>query len=120
MSGAVRLPTPDRVDGVRPLVMGVLNVTPDSFSDGGRFLDPDRAVAHAFAMEAAGATIIDPEDAVKYFPSLFLRKRNNGDPQTVLATRDWGLSSSARRLVYADDILLSTLIGNNNTNAAPT
>jgi dihydropteroate synthase len=42
-----------------PAVMGVLNVTPDSFSDGGRFLDPDRAVAHAFAMEAAGATIID-------------------------------------------------------------
>ena len=42
-----------------PAVMGVLNVTPDSFSDGGRFLDPDRAVAHAFTMEAAGATIID-------------------------------------------------------------
>src|SRR5271155_5510117 len=42
-----------------PAVMGVLNVTPDSFSDGGRFLDPDRAVDHALAMEAAGATIID-------------------------------------------------------------
>ena len=39
--------------------MGVLNVTPDSFSDGGRFLDPDRAVAHALEMEAAGADIID-------------------------------------------------------------
>ena len=35
--------------------MGVLNVTPDSFSDGGRYLDPDRAVEHALAMEAAGA-----------------------------------------------------------------
>ena len=35
--------------------MGVLNVTPDSFSDGGRFLDPDRAVEHALEMEAAGA-----------------------------------------------------------------
>jgi dihydropteroate synthase len=42
-----------------PAVMGVLNVTPDSFSDGGRFLGTDRAVARAFAMEAAGATIID-------------------------------------------------------------
>jgi dihydropteroate synthase len=42
-----------------PAVMGVLNITPDSFSDGGRFLDPDRAVDHALAMEAAGATIID-------------------------------------------------------------
>ena len=42
-----------------PAVMGVLNVTPDSFSDGGRYLDPDRAMAHALEMEAAGATIID-------------------------------------------------------------
>jgi dihydropteroate synthase len=39
--------------------MGVLNVTPDSFSDGGRFLDPDAAMAHALEMEAAGADIID-------------------------------------------------------------
>jgi dihydropteroate synthase len=39
--------------------MAVLNVTPDSFSDGGRFLDPDRAVEHALEMQAAGANIID-------------------------------------------------------------
>ncbi len=39
--------------------MGVLNVTPDSFSDGGRYLDPDRAVDHALEMEAEGADIID-------------------------------------------------------------
>ena len=42
-----------------PLVMGVLNVTPDSFSDGGRFLDPGAAVAHAEAMAAEGADLID-------------------------------------------------------------
>jgi dihydropteroate synthase len=42
-----------------PAVMGVLNVTPDSFSDGGRYLDPERACAHALEMEAAGAAIID-------------------------------------------------------------
>jgi dihydropteroate synthase len=42
-----------------PAVMGVLNVTPDSFSDGGKYLDPDRAVEHALAMEAAGADIVD-------------------------------------------------------------
>ncbi len=41
------------------VVMGVLNVTPDSFSDGGKFVDPDRACAHALAMEAEGATIVD-------------------------------------------------------------
>lgn len=39
--------------------MGVLNVTPDSFSDGGVSFAPDRAVAHAFEMEAAGADILD-------------------------------------------------------------
>jgi dihydropteroate synthase len=43
----------------RPLVMGVLNVTPDSFSDGGRFLDVDAAVAHAVKMAEAGADLID-------------------------------------------------------------
>jgi dihydropteroate synthase len=43
----------------RPLVMGVLNVTPDSFSDGGRWLDPDAAVAHGLAMVADGADVVD-------------------------------------------------------------
>ncbi len=43
----------------RPLVMGVLNVTPDSFSDGGRFSTPDLAVEHALRMEEEGADIID-------------------------------------------------------------
>jgi dihydropteroate synthase len=42
-----------------PAVMGVLNVTPDSFSDGGRYLDPANALAAARAMYAAGAAIID-------------------------------------------------------------
>jgi len=43
----------------RPRIMGILNVTPDSFSDGGRFVDVEAAVAHARAMKAAGANIID-------------------------------------------------------------
>jgi len=43
----------------RPLVMGVLNVTPDSFSDGGRFLDPAAAVAQAQRLAAEGADILD-------------------------------------------------------------
>jgi len=45
--------------GGRTLVMGVLNVTPDSFSDGGRFFDLERAAAHAAGMLADGADIID-------------------------------------------------------------
>src|SRR5262245_28293857 len=43
----------------RPLVMGVLNLTPDSFSDGGKFIDPERAIAHARTMIAEGADIVD-------------------------------------------------------------
>lgn len=43
----------------RPLVMGVLNVTPDSFSDGGRFLDPEDALDRARAMAGAGADLVD-------------------------------------------------------------
>ena len=43
----------------RPLVMGVLNVTPDSFSDGGRYLDRERAVAHGRSLFADGADVVD-------------------------------------------------------------
>src|SRR5258708_16090766 len=42
-----------------PAVMGVLNVTPDSFSDGGQFIAPEQALAHARRMIAEGADIID-------------------------------------------------------------
>jgi dihydropteroate synthase len=43
----------------RPLVMGIVNVTPDSFSDGGQFLDPARAVDHALRLVAEGADVLD-------------------------------------------------------------
>lgn len=51
----------DRVleTGARTLVMGIINVTPDSFSDGGRFLAPDAAVAHARRLREEGADILD-------------------------------------------------------------
>ena len=45
--------------GERTLLMGVLNVTPDSFSDGGKFFLPQRAVAHALALEHDGADLLD-------------------------------------------------------------
>lgn len=55
-----RLPCGSRVlDLSRPHVMGILNVTPDSFSDGGRHEGIDAALRHAAAMVAAGATLID-------------------------------------------------------------
>lgn len=49
----------ERLAPGRPLVMGILNVTPDSFSDGGRFFEPGKAIAHARDMAAQGADIID-------------------------------------------------------------
>ncbi|MCF8997929.1 dihydropteroate synthase, partial [Pseudomonas carnis] len=57
---STRLPCGNRVlDLARTHVMGILNVTPDSFSDGGRFSQLDAALCHAEAMVAAGATLID-------------------------------------------------------------
>ena len=57
---STRLPCGNRVlDLARPQVMGILNVTPDSFSDGGRFRQRDEALRHAAAMVAAGASLID-------------------------------------------------------------
>jgi dihydropteroate synthase len=49
----------DRVCGARVAVMGIVNVTPDSFSDGGRFLDPDAAVAHGIELAEQGADVLD-------------------------------------------------------------
>lgn len=49
----------DIVLGDRTLLMGVLNVTPDSFSDGGKYSDPDRAFARAVELEEEGADILD-------------------------------------------------------------
>ncbi|MGH9733247.1 MAG: dihydropteroate synthase, partial [Candidatus Acidiferrales bacterium] len=55
----LKLPTRTLILGERTLVMGVLNVTPDSFSDGGVHLDPDAAIARAFEIERQGADILD-------------------------------------------------------------
>src|SRR5690606_7320777 len=59
-SDLTRLPCGNRVlDLSRPHVMGILNVTPDSFSDGGSYTHRDSALRHAAAMAEAGATLID-------------------------------------------------------------
>jgi dihydropteroate synthase len=65
---AERPPVPAAGSGVRVrglpvrsrcLVMGILNVTPDSFSDGGRFADPERAIGHGLSLVDAGADLVD-------------------------------------------------------------
>ena len=59
LPAAAPAPLPGFVPRDRTLLMGVLNVTPDSFSDGGRWADPETAVAHARELIAQGADIID-------------------------------------------------------------
>ena len=54
-----KLRTRTLVPGQIPLLMGVLNVTPDSFFDGGRFFEPERAVEHGLRLAAAGAGLLD-------------------------------------------------------------
>jgi dihydropteroate synthase len=56
---SLRLPSRTLLLGEHTLVMAVLNVTPDSFSDGGAFISPSVAVSRALEMEAAGANILD-------------------------------------------------------------
>jgi len=63
--------------------------------------------------------VMNAEDAVKYLPSINVRKRYIGDTNAPIATRTTGINASARSLIYSDGILLSTLIANNNGNGSP-
>ena len=67
----------------------------------------------------ATTNVVNVEDSLRYLPSLLVRKRHIGDTQAPLATRTSGVGASARSLIYADGVLLSALIGNNNTFASP-
>lgn len=61
---------------------------------------------------ADSINVVNTEDALKYLPSLQVRKRFIGDTNGILATRSAGTLMSARSLVYGDDLLLSNLLGN--------
>jgi iron complex outermembrane receptor protein len=60
--------------------------------------------------------LMSTEDAIKYMPSVQVRSRYIGDTNAPVGMRTSGTSASARNLIYADGILLSSLLGNNNTN----
>ena len=62
---------------------------------------------------------ITPEDALRYLPNVVIRQRHIGDTQSPITTRTSGVGPSARRLIYVDGVLISSLIGNNNTSASP-
>lgn len=63
--------------------------------------------------------VVNVEDSLRYLPSLLVRKRHAGDTQAPLATRTSGVGASARSLIYVDGVLVSALIGNNNSFASP-
>ncbi len=60
--------------------------------------------------------VFNTEDAIKYEPSILVRKRYVGDTNAPVGTRTATTSQSARTLIYADGVLLSTLLNNNNSN----
>lgn len=109
---AASLPDDGALDGDRDIVVVAERADPVDQA-------PNTRVTIAAAQ--IDATVNGPsiEDALKYQPSLFVRKRNIGDQQSPLATRTSGVGASARSLIFADGALLSALIGNNNTSASP-
>jgi iron complex outermembrane receptor protein len=80
---------------------------------------PNTAVSVDAATIRATVNAASVEDTLKYVPGLVIRKRHIGDNFAPVATRTSGLGSSARSLIYADGILLSALINNNNGNGSP-
>ena len=82
---------------------------------------PAPATIETLTAEQAEETInvVNTEDMLRNLPSLLVRKRHIGDTQAPLATRTSGVGASARSLIYADGVLLSALIGNNNNFASP-
>lgn len=71
--------------------------------------------------EDVGRTInlATPEDILRYVPDVLVRQRHIGDTQSPITSRTSGVGASARTVLYVDGILLSALIGNNNTSASP-
>ena len=92
------------------------NRTP-SFPD--RYLLPGTTAGVTAEQMDETINVINVEDALKYLPSIVVRKRHIGDVQAPIQTRTSGLGQSARSLIYADGVLLSALIGNNNGTASP-
>ena len=63
--------------------------------------------------------VVTPEDTLRYVPNVLVRQRHIGDTQSPITSRTSGVGASARTVLYVDGILLSALIGNNNTSASP-
>ena len=71
------------------------------------------------AKAADTVNAMNVEDTLKYLPNVLVRKRYIGDTQAPMSTRTTGINAGARSLIYADGMLLSALINNNNGNGSP-
>ena len=80
---------------------------------------PTTAVSITADVIAKTINVATPEDTIKYLPNVLIRQRHIGDTQSPVATRTSGVGASARSLIYVDGVLISSLIGNNNTSASP-
>ena len=68
---------------------------------------------------ARTVNVVTPEDTLRYLPNIVIRQRHIGDTQSPVTTRTSGVGASARSLIYVDGMLISALVGNNNTSASP-
>jgi iron complex outermembrane receptor protein len=104
-------------DADAPTVSGVVVTAPTPASDLSELATTQASVT----AETIGRTInlVTPEDALRYLPDILIRQRHIGDTQSPVTTRTSGVGASARSLIYVDGVLISSLIGNNNTSASP-
>jgi iron complex outermembrane receptor protein len=100
-----------------PTVSQVVVTAPSSISD----LADLPTTTESITADRIAKTInlVTPEDALRYLPNILIRQRHIGDTQSPVTTRTSGVGASARSLIYVDGVLLSSLIGNNNTSASP-
>jgi iron complex outermembrane recepter protein len=104
-------------DGAGPSVSPLIVTAPSSSSDVGDL--PTTTQSITADQIARTVNVVTPEDALRYLPDVLIRQRHIGDTQSPVTTRTSGVGASARSLIYVDGILLSSLIGNNNTSASP-
>jgi len=114
VSGAARAAADDDAS---PTVETVVVTAPSSIAN---LVDVPNTTSTVTAEDVARTiNLVTPEDVLRYAPNVLVRQRHVGDTQSPITSRTSGVGASARTLLYVDGILLSALIGNNNTSASP-
>lgn len=124
-AGAVLLSIPSALFLLRPSAAGAADLaSADEIVVIGRSISdtaylPTTTESVTAETLAKTTNVVTPEDAVRYLPNIVVRQRHIGDTQSPITTRTSGVGASARSLIYVDGLLISSLIGNNNTSASP-